>query len=179
VVGAAYSIVIGANPLVPACWGGVPLRPDVPRHPATVLALGGVRESAAELLAVLVNITTHILFLFVALLLLRFLLRRTWLAVAAHWVGYVLVYSSDFGLLPIVSWITAWHFLFFRYGWVTILVGTFVADLLLGFPLTSDLTAWHAPATFLAVGACLAIAGYGFRISLGSRPAIRDLLAER
>jgi hypothetical protein len=178
-VGAAYSIVIAAKPLVPAWRGGVPLRPDLPPHPATLLALGGVRESAAELLAVLVNITTHVLFLFVALLLLRFLLRRTWLAVAAHWVGYVLVYSSDFGLLAIVPWITLWHFLFFRYGWVTILVGTFTADLLFGFPLTSDLSAWHAHATFLAVGACLALAGYGFRVSLGSRPAFRDLLPER
>jgi hypothetical protein len=91
----------------------------------------------------------------------------------------VVVYSSDFGLLAIVPWITLWHFLFFRYGWVTILVGTFTADLLFGFPLTSDLSAWHAHATFLAVGACLALAGYGFRVSLGSRPAFRDLLPER
>jgi hypothetical protein len=135
------------------------LRPDVPPHPATLLALSGVRESAAEILAVLVNITTHVLFLFVALLLLRFLLRRTWLAVALHWAGYVLLYSSDFGPLAVVPWITLWHFLFFRYGWATILAGTFTADLLLGFPLTSDLSAWHAHATFLAVGACLVLAG--------------------
>jgi hypothetical protein len=144
-----------------------------------MLALGGIRESLAELVAVAVNITTHVLFLFVALLLLRFLLRRTWLAIAAHWVGYVLVYSSGFGLLPIASWITLWHVCFFRFGWVTILVGTFTADLLLGFPLTSDLSAWHAYATVLAVGACLALAGWGFLTSLGGRPAFRDLLAER
>jgi hypothetical protein len=178
VLGVGYSVLLAANPLVPAWRGGVPLRPDLPRHPATLLALGGIRDSLAELLSVLVNITTHVLFLFVALLLLRFLLRRTWLAIAAHWVGYVLVYSGSFGVLPIASWITLWHFLFFRYGWVTILVGTFMTDLLLGFPLTSDFSAWHAHATVLAAGTCLALAGYGFRVSLGRRPAFRDLLAE-
>jgi hypothetical protein len=178
VLGVGYSVLLAANPLVPAWRGGVPLRPDFPRHPATLLVLGGIRDSLAELLAVLVNITTHVLFLFVALLLLRFLLRRTWLAVGAHWLGYVLVYSGSFGVLPIAAWITFWHLLFFRYGWVTILVGTFVADLLLGFPLTSDLAAWHAYTTVLAAGGCLALAGYGFRVSLGRRPAFRDLLAE-
>ncbi len=179
VLGVGYSVLLAVNALAPAWRGGVPLRPDLPHHPATLLALSGVREGVAEMLAVVVNITTHVLFLFVALLLLRFLLRRTWLAVAAHWVGYVLVYASAFGLLPIACWITLWHILFFRYGWVTILVGTFTADLLLGFPLTSDLSAWHAHTTFLAAGACLALAGYGFRVSLGRRPAFSDLLAER
>lgn len=125
------------------------------------------------------NLTTHILFLFVALLLLRFLLRRTWLAIAAHWTGYVLLYSSSFGLLPIASWITVWHLFFFRFGWVTILTATVTTDLLGGFPLTSDLASWHAYATVLAVGACLGLAGYGFRVSLGGRPAFGDLLAER
>jgi len=103
-----------------------------------------------------VNITTHVLFLFVALLLLRFLLRRTWLAVAAHWSGYVLVCASRFGALPIVSWTTLWHV--FRLGWGTILVGSVTAALLNGFPLTSDLSAWYAYVTFLVVGECLALA---------------------
>jgi serine/threonine-protein kinase len=177
--GVGYGLLLQAHLLAPAWLGGVPSRPDLPRHPATLLALRGIRESLAELLAVQVNITTHVLFLFVAFLLLRFLLRRTWLAIAVHWAGYVLVYSSAFGLAPIASWITLWHFFFFRFGWVTILVGTFTTDLLLGYPLTSDLSAWYAYVTFLAAGACLGLAGYGFRVSLGRRPAFRDLLAER
>jgi eukaryotic-like serine/threonine-protein kinase len=178
-LGAAYGVLVQANFLASSWRGGVPSRPDLPRHPATLLALGGIRESLAELVAVAVNITTHVLFLFVALLLLRFLLRRTGLAIAAHWLAYVLVYSSAFGLLPIATWISLWHLCFFRLGWVTILVGTFTADLLLGFPLTSDLSAWYAHATVIGVGCCLALAGYGFRVSLGGRPVLRDLLAER
>jgi len=109
----------------------------------------------------------------------RVLLRRTWLAIAAHWTGYVLVYASSFGLLPTVSWITVWHLFFFRFGWVTILTASVTTDLLGSFPLTTDLSASHAYVTFLAAGACLALAGYGFKASLGGRPALRDLLAER
>jgi hypothetical protein len=177
--GAAYAVLVPASRLLPVWRGGIPTRPDLPPHPATLLALGGIREAVAEMLAGFVNLTTHILFLLVALLLLRFLLRRTWLAIGAHWAGYALVYSSSFGILPIVSWITLWHVFFFRFGWVTILAATITTDLLQGFPLTSDLSAWHAYATVLAVGACLALAGWGFRTSLGGRPAFRDPLAER
>ena len=131
------------------------------------------------MLAVVVNLTTHILFLFVALLLLRFLMRRTWLAIASHWTGYVLVYSSSFGLVPIVSWITLWHVFFFRFGWVTILTATVTTDLLGGFPLTGDLSAWYAYVTVLAAGACLALAAWGFQTSLGGRPILKDPLAEK
>jgi eukaryotic-like serine/threonine-protein kinase len=177
--GAAYAVLLPAARIAPLWRGGVPSRPDLPPHPATLLALGGVREAVAEMLAVVVNLTTHILFLFVALLLLRFLLRRTWLAIAAHWLGYVLVYSASFGSLPIVTWITLWHLFFFRLGLVAVLTATVTTDLLGSFPLTSDFSAWHAYVTFLAAGACLALAGYGFRVSLGTRPAFRDLLPER
>jgi hypothetical protein len=177
--GVGYAVLVPASRLLPAWRGGIPPRPDLPPHPATLLALDGIREAVAEMLAVVVNLTTHILFLFVALLLLRFLLRRTGLAIAAHWAGYVLVYSSSFGLLPIVCWITLWHLFFFRFGWVTILTATVTTDLLGGFPLTGDLSAWYAYATFLAAGACLALAGWGFRTSLGGRPVLKDLLAEK
>jgi hypothetical protein len=68
---------------------------------------------------------------------------------------------------------------FFRFGWVTILTATVTTDLLGGFPLTGDLSAWYAYATFLAAGACLALAGWGFRTALGGRPVVKDLLAER
>jgi hypothetical protein len=177
-LGATYGAL---GPLAARAYEGLGVaapRPDLPSHPALLLALRGVPESLAQLLSVAVNLTTHVLFLLVALLLLRFLLRRTWLAIAAHWSAYVLVYAPSFGFVPIVAWITAWHFVFFRYGLVPIVVGTFVTSLLHGFPLTSDLSSWQAHAT-VAVGAvCVALAVYGFKTSLGGRPAVPDLIAE-
>lgn len=164
--------------MAPLWLGSVPPRPDLPRHPALLLALRGVRESIAELIAVQINIATHILFLFIALLLLRLIFRKTSIAVGLHWMLYVFVYGSAFGYLPIVIAITAWHIVFFRFGLVSIFVSTLITDALGGFPLTADPSAWHAYASFLVIGFCLALALYGFKTSLGKRPVFRDLLGE-
>jgi serine/threonine-protein kinase len=164
--------------MAPLWLGGTPPRPDLPRHPAELLALRGVRESVAELIAVQINIATHILFLFVALLLLRLIFRKTWIAVGLHWVLYVFVYGSGFGYLPIAVAITAWHIVFLRFGWVSILVSTMIADAVGGFPLTADPSAWNAYASVLPIGFCLALAIYGFKTSLGKRPVFQDLLGE-
>jgi serine/threonine-protein kinase len=162
----------------PVWLGAVPSRPDYPAHPGELLALRGVREAVAELLAIQVNIVTHVMFLFVALLLFRLIFRKTWAAVAVHWLAYVMVYGSGYGYLGIAFTITVWHVLFFRFGFLSILVGTLFADLLLGLPLIPDLTAWHAYNSMIAFSFCLAVALYGFKVSLAGRPAFRDLLAE-
>ena len=165
--------------LAPAWLGhGPPPRPDLPRHPAELIALRGVSESLSEIFLIFVNISTHILFLIVALLLLRFVFRKTWLAVGIHGTLYVFIYSSGFGFLGITLVICVWYVVFFRFGWVSILVGTFTNDLLRGFPLTTDPTVWYAHAPILAVLVCMALAVYGFKVSLGGRPAFKDLLAE-
>jgi hypothetical protein len=137
-------------------------------------------ESISELFAVVVNISTHILFLFIALLLLRLLLRKTWLAVGIHWLLYSLVYASGFplGYLTIPMFMALWYFFFFRFGWVTILVTTLTIDLFNGYPLTTDLSTWYAHATILIALFCLALAVYGFNVSLAGRPVLKNLLAE-
>ncbi len=138
----------------------------------------GLRESAAELVQVQVNIATHVLYLFIALLLLRLIFRKTWVAIAIHWSLYVFVYAPAFGFLSIAIVATAWHIVFFRFGWLPLLVGTVCSDLLTGFPLTTDLSAWYAHATILVAVFCLALTIYGFKVSLAGRPAFKDLLAE-
>ena len=162
-----------------AGWlGGVPPRPDLPVHPAELIALSGVKESIGELLSIQVNISTLILYLVGALVLLKLICRRTWLAVVVHAVLYVFVYASGFGLVGIVLSISFWYLVFFRFGWVSVLVGTFIQDLLHGYPLTTDLSAWYAHASILAVVVCLALTVYGFKVSLAGRPAFKDLLVE-
>ena len=162
-----------------AGWlGGVPPRPDLPVHPAELIALGGVRESIGELFSIQVNISTLILYLIGALVLLKLICRRTWLAVVVHAVLYVFVYASGFGLAGIVLSISFWYLVFFRFGWVSVLVGTFIQDLLHGYPLTTDLSAWYAHASILAVVVCLGLTLYGFKVSLAGRPAFKDLLVE-
>jgi hypothetical protein len=162
--------------MLPLWLGNVPSRPDYPQHPAELLVLRGVREAIAELLAIQVNIATHVMFLFVALLLFRLIFRKTWVAVIVHWIGYVMVYGSGFGYIGMAVVITGWHLLFFRFGFLSILVGTLIVDLLCGFPLTTNLSAWSSYSSLLAVACCLALALYGFKVSLAGRPVFRDLL---
>ena len=181
-VGCIFGIGIGfvmkAAHMASLWWGGVPPRPDLPLHPAELLALRGVRESTAELIQVQVNITLYVLYLFIALLLLRLIFRKTWIAVAIHGSLYVFVYGSGFGYLQMAIFITVWHVVFFRFGWLPILVGTMYYDLLNGFPLTTNLSAWYGHATILVSVFCLALTIYGFKVSLAGRPAFKDLLAE-
>jgi serine/threonine-protein kinase len=180
VFGMGYVFLSNLSQLIPGWLGEIPPRPDLPRHPAEFIALRGMSESLSEFFAIVVNISTHILFLFIALLLLRLLLRKTWLAVGIHWMLYSLVYASAFpmGYLTIPMFIALWYFFFFRFGWVTILATTLTADLLEGYPLTTDLSAWYAYATILIIVFCLALTIYGFKVSLAGRPVLRNLLVE-
>ena len=88
------------------------------------------------------------------------------------------VYGPAFGYPYIAIAATAWQVVFFRFGWLSILVSTVCADSLQGFPLTTDLSAWYAHATILLSVFCLALAIYGFKVSLAGRPVFKDLLAE-
>ena len=99
-LGCAYGIggalAVHAFRLAPLWLGSVPGRTDFPHHPAELIALRGVKESLAELFAIQLNISIHILYLIVGLLLLRFVFRRTWLAVGIHATLYVSIYGSGF-----------------------------------------------------------------------------------
>jgi len=176
--GIVLTFIIRSAGLSSLWLGGAPPRPDYPPHPAELLALRGVRESIAELIQVHVNIATFTLYLFIALLLLRLIFRKTWIAVAIHWSLYVFVFSPAYGYLSAAVVATSWHVVFFRFGWLPIVVSTICADALVGFPLTTDLSAWYAHATILVSAFCLALAIYGFKVSLAGRPAFKDLLAE-
>lgn len=109
----------------------------------------------------------------------RFVLRRTWLAVALHGTLYVLIYASAFprGSLTLSIWIVIWYLMFFRFGWVSVVVSTTTLQLLSGYPIGVELSAWHAHATVLVVGFCVVLTLYAFKVSLGGRPAFRDLPA--
>jgi len=178
VFGTGHGMAFGLAGWAPLWQGHPPARPDLGPHPAELLALLGVRDAIAAVAAILVSLTTHVLYLLVALILFKFLLRRTWLAVAVHWLAYVSIFSTTFGLFAMISWITFWHIIFFRYGFLPILSGSITISLLAGFPLTTDMSAWHAYATWIPALACFGLTLYAFRASLGTRPVFRDLLDE-
>jgi len=113
------------------------------------------------------------------LLLLRLLLRRQWLAAAAYVLIGVVLWPVGVGD-PVLSRITSGMTsllvaaLATRYGLVTLVSYTFVRFLLL-FPLTTQLTAWHATGTTLfPIAAIVALAVYGVHVARAKRPLVRS-----
>ncbi len=166
---------------VPGWLGDVPPRPDLPVHASEFLALQSVSASLSQLFAHAGNAVNTSLFIIIGFLLLRFVLRRTWAAVIVSVAITAVVWGPGW---PYLGWLTMlvsfslWFFLFFRYGWVTVVVYIFIGDTLNSFPLTVDASAWYAHATYLATAVVMAVTLYGFHFSLGGRAALGDLLAE-
>jgi len=119
----------------------------------------------------------------VTLLVLRVLLRKTWIAIVVATVLFFFVYMPPQGnLLPYLLGflvLVALHWaVLFRVGLLTVLVGTTIRELLLTLPLTFDLTAWYAHVTLLTLALVLGLAGWGFWVSLAGRPLFRDEILE-
>jgi len=65
-----------------------------------------------------------------------------------------------------------------RYGLLTLIVAYTSQNLLQGFPVAIDVSRWYFARGLVPVMIVLALALYGFRISLGSRPVFASLTAE-
>jgi hypothetical protein len=113
------------------------------------------------------------------LLLLRLLLRRQWLAGAAYVLIGVVLWPVGVGD-PVLSRITSGMtsllvaVLATRFGLVTLVSYAFVR-FLLTFPLTTQLTAWHATGTTLfPLAVIVALAVYGFQVAHARRSLLRQ-----
>ncbi len=115
---------------------------------------------------------------FFLLMLVRFLVRRDWLAILIIVsVGVIqnllLLPGFDRGqivaaLIVAMIWsLVAW--LILRYGVLAGIAGVYVNLLVQAFPLTPDLLAWHSGTTLFALSICLLILGYGFTAAIGKR----------
>ena len=120
------------------------------------------------------------------LILLRFVVRREWAAlvlIAGFTLVVILGSSTGSGLAValrvifplVVAGMQLW--LLLRLGMLAMVAGQFALMMLRIFPLTTDLSAWYATDAVVAMAIVLAIAIYGFRTTLGSRPLWRDELA--
>jgi len=122
------------------------------------------------------------LFMVIFLLILRVLLRKTWIALPVWTVGMVLLTTNAFqgdrllGLaisLLIAVW---WLVMFFRVGLLSLMVALGLGGLLLPVLETLDLSAWYAGGTFLFVIVSFGLASYGFHTALAGRPMFRDVI---
>jgi serine/threonine-protein kinase len=108
------------------------------------------------------------------LVLLRVVLRRNGLALAAWAVLELLLNGLEDPAVDLIGWALIAPvviLLLMRCGLLGFCTSTFVGSLLLEVPYTLDLTAWYAPRGFVVLGLLVALAVYAFRVSLGGKPA--------
>jgi len=110
------------------------------------------------------------------LLLLRLILRKQWAAVTAYITIGIVFWSATVGH-PYISWLVAGTtsvlvvILVLRCGLLAVVGYTFVRQILT-YPITSDLSAWHAPfSTLFPLSVVLGLAVYCFYLCLDRRSA--------
>jgi DNA-binding winged helix-turn-helix (wHTH) protein len=104
-------------------------------------------------------------------LLLR-LVRRQWLAVSIFVVSMTTVMASGGPPIAAVRSIVLLLMIAYaltRFGVLAAIAFIYVHDVVLIFPLTTNTSAWYAPAAMLAIGSVMALAIYAFQLALSRR----------
>jgi len=190
--------VVGRDVLAGLAWGvmmvgvtfaaqgslgalGLPL-PELPAgNLETLQGTGLLFAAALDVASGATLLGMGVLLLFV---LLRLLLRRDALAAAAvATIVFVpgVLSSTDLPWFVAgmgVFWAVSWIALLLRFGLLAAIVGLFANDLLLWFPLASDLTAWTSGPTLLVIALIGSLALLSFRNAVGSTGLRRYLAAE-
>jgi hypothetical protein len=160
-------------------WLGYPPRQPWFDFPATRLL--GLRSLANGLMyQTYASILQPFILLFL-LLLLYILLRSERLAALALWAlaALALGLTKEAPAVPFAAlsaFMAVW--VLYRYGLLAYVSATFFLHLNIFYPVTSDLSAWYAGDFLPALVVSLAVAVYGFRVSLGGRPLFRGGLLE-
>ena len=158
-------------------------RPGTAVEEVSTDALLGFTHVASAFVSVLPNAALSVMVFFFLLFVVRAVTRRERLAaimfVAVFTVMATLVSPNPLLLFPFnLVQFTTLAFMLTRFGIVSTFVGIVVANLLLGFPLTTDMSAWYAGPAIFAVALIAAGAIYAFRGAIAGRPLFREELLD-
>ena len=108
----------------------------------------------------------------VFLFLFRALFRRLWLAAAALVLLAIAVFSPTNlpDLCAGAVFAVVITFILIRFGVMALMAAIFVWQVLLFFPLTTDLTTWYASSSLFAIASVLALTAYAGYTALAGRP---------
>ena len=182
----ACTLMMVVIPVIVAVGDRLGAAPQPPSPKETTLeALRGLPHAVATMLFEHAWLLLQAgLFGIVFLLLLRLLLRRTWLAVGA----FLLITPGVRVAVEVTGGITTWLIssvlvaiwllVFFRAGLLSLLVC--LGTIGLWVPLTLDLDpgSWYSSGTYLALLLTLGTASYGSYVSLAGRPMLGDALLD-
>jgi serine/threonine-protein kinase len=160
-------------------WFGIP--PDLQSiQPGTLLGVRGIapwvlgHQPATSLLHGL----GFVFLLFLLALLLRGE-RRGAIAAFAILFGAMLLQGSHPFVVPFYFALSvAYIFVAARFGMLALAVAQFVFFMIEFYPYTTDPSSWYFGVTLFATGVIVALAVYGFRVSLGGHALIRGGLLE-
>jgi serine/threonine-protein kinase len=176
VAGVAFTLVVFFCARLPG-WMGQPLSEPDSLHLGMLL---GVRQLAATILAQQVNAVALSLAFLLLLLLFRVLLRKEVLAglVLSLILGTQMTLGGEMSFLVALPLFTlAWSipvFVSIRFGLLALVSSTFTLALLVNHPLTLDFTHWTGSASAFILLVLAGMVFYGFRVSLGRQPLLRD-----
>jgi len=138
------------------------------RHMVTALAMG---HTTAVLFAALM--------MFLLLVVLRIVFRRTWIAVGLVSLISIAVFPLAYSSFPlhaitILIYAAAYFYILFRFGFLPLVVTSSMSTMLTTIPFTPDPTSWVFGGTLVALAIALGVAFFGLRGALAGRPVFRD-----
>lgn len=172
--GAVLACLLSLYELIPRGLG----YPGTPPPPFFLDSLHSTRSAMAQLSAVPSLAIGGSLYVLFVLFFLRVVVRRDWLAAAA-WVLIlsvpdVLMSGAPLAVGPVILAMNAVSLLvLLRLGFLPSVVTQVALWLFKKYPMTFDTSAWYFGLGFIGLFAFAAIALYGFRTSLGGRPALQ------
>ena len=171
-LGVIWALVVGVSFLFLKRAG------DTPQLPSTNFFFGGRQGIGIWLLNVIQAILGTLEFFFV-LLLLRVALRNKWLAAGtfvAVWTTLNTLQGHHPGIMA-PAWLVVFSIAAFavtRFGLITLAVAIFTANVLVNLPYALDFSLWYASNAFLVLLSFVAIAIWGFYLSLGGQKLWKD-----
>jgi hypothetical protein len=139
----------------------------------------GVSRVASLLLGALPGSMLNTLGVFFLIFIFRVIFRREWLAAGVFVLILTVVSSvvSPFNLyisVPVrLLQYSLMIFVLLRFGLLPFVVGSFVNNILLLFPITTDFSAWYAGSSIFALAFLGLLAAYMFRVALAGRPLFK------
>jgi serine/threonine-protein kinase len=140
------------------------------------LFLQGTRAILGTSLWHLASSIQAMLLLFLVMFAFRAVLRKPWLAAivfVVFWVGTrVATQSATFFYWNLVLQVLIYSsaaFVILRFGFISLAIGMFSADILLNIPVTTHLSAWYSSSTTFVLMTVIALAGWGAYTSLGGQ----------
>jgi hypothetical protein len=159
----------------------------VPQLPfgGTLLPLVGVPLVAARWITEIMNSVQSALAVTMILVVMRLLLKRAWLAMAAN--GMILLLAVNNGsaisgswmdVLNVVMFIVLITIAIYRFGLVAMATALFVSNTLGNMPLTPNLSVWWSTPTLLTVGMLVALTWVAFSAARTGQPLFGTVLKD-